>query len=325
MDINEQGVNGVLSGKWLYEYMCACVCVCRKTNARVYFVRHWLPTAIDVTWVGFPVAFMCLSVCFYTRYFKKNDVSRITRLDKEMFRHECWKPMMYFEVKGRGHTAHKALLAWVMALFWVLASTWYLQWSWLMATTVLWINAGWTSRKVVIRLQLQWTWHNTFRDTLTMPVCCGHTDTSWYSCCHRHHLTNLLVTFCIMSVLASFTWSYLYQLIQVMLRPRDPLLQAVLAWHLLLCCNFALSRVHSIEISMYVCLSVCFSVCSHISKTAQPNSTKFSVHVTGDCGSVVSCTRPTSSSWLRSQASVAMPTLMTCRSMVTRLQMDHPS
>jgi len=36
-----------------------------------------------------------------------------------------------------------------------------------------------------------------------------------------------------------------------------------------------------------VCVTVCLSVSSHISKTTRPNFTKFSVHVTCGCGSVL--------------------------------------
>jgi len=56
-----------------------------------------MPTA--VTWAGFSAAFVCVSVClFFTRYLKKPDAARITKLDIEMFYREFWKAD-YFGIK----------------------------------------------------------------------------------------------------------------------------------------------------------------------------------------------------------------------------------
>jgi len=45
--------------------------------------------------------------------------------------------------------------------------------------------------------------------------------------------------------------------------------------------------VQGIAMSESVCLSVCLYVRSHASKTTRPYFTKFSVHVTTDCGPIL--------------------------------------
>ena len=54
-------------------------------------------------------------------------------------------------------------------------------------------------------------------------------------------------------------------------------------------CYFAPGRDAVIAISVSLCLSVCLSVRSHISKSARPDFTKFSVHVSCGRGSVLLC------------------------------------
>ena len=73
--------------------------------------------------------FVCLFVCFSTRYLK-NNTARITKLDVDMIHHESWKPT-YFWVKrsmvnGKGHCAQKTLRTWVMdmgVVTWLLSTS----------------------------------------------------------------------------------------------------------------------------------------------------------------------------------------------------------
>jgi len=65
----------------------------------------------------FVFTFVCLSVCFSTRYLKY-DAARITKPDIDMVHYDYWKPI-YFEVKRSKVkvTRHKkSLSALVMAL-----------------------------------------------------------------------------------------------------------------------------------------------------------------------------------------------------------------
>ena len=67
---------------------------------------YYLPTSTAVTWVGSRlVAFMCLFVCFSTRYLKTN-AGTITKLDIKMSYHKSWKPI-YLGVKRLKVTRRK--------------------------------------------------------------------------------------------------------------------------------------------------------------------------------------------------------------------------